>query len=308
MSVGSNPGSFNTVDEKIGVAVSGWINDFDAANVHNRSAGGLLRGDLEQFSGMHTLGLIRLVDQCLQYRPEARPSLQAMKATIDVNLTRLDRLYGNEIKKPAENIAAGHQLHYSKDVESLKRFAIGQEYVSPNKRRRVDLSDVHETEYRALIDDWKDVARYPRPDAASQKGLIDAINDLYQHSTNAAIASINEDESLRYAYEYMLSCLRNRLDENGEFSYHRTLDDEDLQISFEHGIKRELLRHMQEHFVPLLRDGNPPIGVLNAITAFTHALGWALFISERRGEPMRPQLVDKTQVHRALRDWVLIHP
>lgn len=306
--VGREPNSFTTIDNKITAEVNGWIHDFDAASLHNNFAEGLLRDDHAQFSGMYTVGLIRLVDQCLKYRPEARLSLQDMKATIDVTLAWLDGLYGDEIKRPAENIAASHQVHFTKDVNDLGAFATGRKYEPPRKRRRVDLTDVQETEYRALIDDWTDVARYPRPDAASQKELVDAIANLYAHSNNDGITSVNEDESLRYAYEYMLSCLRNRIDENGEFPYHRTLDDEDLRSSFTQGTKRKLIRQMQDHFVPLLRGGSPSIGLLDAITTFSHALDWALFISERREEPKRTQLADKTEVHRALRDWVLIHP
>ncbi|KAF1915765.1 kinase-like domain-containing protein [Ampelomyces quisqualis] len=307
LSAGSTQNSYARAQEKMAVDAKAWVHDFATTDVEHHPTGSFLTDEMDNFSDIHSLGLIRLVNQCLQYRPADRPTLQDMKYKIDANIERLDRMYGDEIKKKGKAIASEHTVLYGQNNKRRNEFNIGNGYEPPRKRQRIHLTAQQATEYRTLVDSWADTTRYPRPDSASQTNLVRTIDHAVGNSQDEEITKIYDNDSLRHAYNYMLSCMRYRLDEDATFSWYTEWND-DLQKSFTQKNKVALLRHLHKILVSKLLNDSHTIELEHAIRAFEHALEWALFLLEKQGEPLTPVLDEKTQIHRALRDWIFVHP
>jgi len=258
-------------------------------------------GDPE-IPGDYSIGLIRFVQHCLRLLPWKRPGLQEMRDTINANLQRLDRLYGDEIKKGQEDLDESHKVYVSSDIDDYRDFDVGQEYEPPTKRRRVTISGAENNEYRAIVDDWADTDKYPRPTLEFQAAVIDAIERCVHESDTYV------DASHLPTYHYLLQCLRSRITPEAAIDIVTERENDEFLLAFGKEAKTEVLDRIVQYIIPKLQEDETLGEHGDAVQALTHAVQWAAFLVKEDGEPEMPKLREKTEIHRALRDWIFIIP
>jgi hypothetical protein len=104
-----------------------------------RSRDSIFPQTLEQLPKEYSVRLCQVISRCLRYNPARRMSLEKLRRVSDDNLSRLDRMYGDEIRKDKDAIAEEFRLEYTKeDSDEWAQYAIGQEFAPPRKRRKTD--------------------------------------------------------------------------------------------------------------------------------------------------------------------------
>jgi hypothetical protein len=110
---------------------------------------------LEQLPKEYSVRLCQVISRCLRYNPERRMSLEKLRRASDDNLSRLDRMYGDEIRKDKDAIADEFKLEYTtEDSDEWARYAIGQDFVPPRKRRKTDSAGEFEERLSRLVTNW----------------------------------------------------------------------------------------------------------------------------------------------------------
>jgi hypothetical protein len=318
------------LNEHVGYRMQGWLDTFENAGlthnlgsfvdktspyhpVHNNDLSPsdedfrVAAYDLTNHEGIYSIELINFIHDCLNYHPDERPDLYTMKSTIDTAISRLDELYGDENRKPRERTAMGHTVLV--ENERWSAFDIGQQYEPPRKRRKVSvdpLTNIAGHDYNKHVAAWSDVSNYPRPSPEQQAEAIQAIEDFLNLKRNSH--HFDEDPKLRYCFQYLRTCLFQRVAPDAPTHVVTTWHAE-LTHSFTLYAKKELLRLIRGYVIPrLLEKDDSPIEMRDALRVLDHAAQWGGFLLDLDGEPKSPVLDDKTELHRGFRDWVMIDP
>lgn len=270
---------------------------------------GSLRDDYPvNFPSIYTVALISFVDHCLHYEPTKRPTLREMKAEIDRHVQRFDRLYGDEIKKSKDTISHDHEVRVDTKLMDFTPYVIGEEYQPPRKRRRIDISDGRGAAYRAVVTRWENTTI--RPDPMTEARLVEIMEAELDRSQNEKIQMIYDEGSWYHSFKYLLSCLRYRVNkDDGTFDVVDNWEDDDVLNAFnEIEPRTEVLRRIRDYMIPdLLADKNYA-DLRDAIGVLQHVVDWSILLLNWKGEPNKPLLEKKTELHRGFRDWIFIHP
>ncbi|KAH7409793.1 hypothetical protein DE146DRAFT_710204 [Phaeosphaeria sp. MPI-PUGE-AT-0046c] len=269
----------------------------------------LISNDLNDVPVMYSIKLARLVQRCLYYHPDHRYDLEDLEGEVDTELARLDRLYGEMYRKDVNELDDGQKICKSDDHKAFEKFAIGQPYNPPRKRRRLSPSAEQDTAYRAVVADWADEHVYPRPDSAAQAGLIAAMQKFVESSDIAHLEELRNDKSVHHCFQYLLSCLKHRITPDAPVAHVTDWAEEGLEAAFKtNDFRTGVLTRMSSAIVPELLGDAEHADIHDAVTALGHVIRWATLLLDMNGEPNNINMADKTELHRAFRDWIFIHP
>jgi hypothetical protein len=300
---GKGEQALQRLENEISYQVSTWEQKFsDEAVKGNPDLGDFVDVDFADHDNIYSIGLIRFVQRCLKFNPEERHTPFEMKLRIDGTVARLDGLYGDEIKKPRDTIAAGHKVLV--EDKKWQSFDIGQQYEPPRKRRRVSISQGISRNYNALVERWSDVSRYPRPNLGQQAQVVFAID---KHIADPEDSDILEDARLRHCWHYLRACILHRVDPNSS-THVVTQWKGKMVTSFELPAKRDILVRLEKMVIPTLLSDDSLGALHDAIRVLEHVVEWSAILVDANGNIGTPFLEKKTELHRGFRDWIFIHP
>ncbi|KAG9186085.1 NIMA-related kinase 2 [Alternaria panax] len=126
----------------------------DLKNNTAKSKDGALPETLEELPKEYSVRRCQAISRCLRYTSKHRISLEALQNVINDNLSRLDRMYGDEVRKQSDAIADEFKLEYTtEDSDECARHAIGQKFEPPRKRRKIDGASAYEENLISLVTD-----------------------------------------------------------------------------------------------------------------------------------------------------------
>jgi hypothetical protein len=266
---------------------------------------------ISEYEHAYSIGLARLVRRCLRLRPQGRPTLREMKITIDANISRLDGLYGEEIKKRRGTIATGHGVLV--DETSLQAFGIGARYDPPRKRRRIDtaeeLGDEHAKfidDYAALVNEWADTAEYPRPSLQQEAAVV----AMMVHRLDTDLLEVEDGEILQHSFRYLVTCLQHRVDPTVPTPFVSSWDEDSSELveSFKASYKILLLKEIRDLVTEFLDDEDLEEYLHDIFYVLDHVVRWSYTVLQMNGEPVTPAMDDKTELHRGFLEWLFVHP
>jgi hypothetical protein len=259
--------------------------------------------DLSEHVPIYSIGLIRIIRDCLQYHPEQRPNLLQMKDIIDSAITRLDNLYGTEIQKLREDTSRYHRVIV--EEEKWAAFDLGQQYEPPRKRRRVSISSesTKGADYIRHVDEWSDISTRPSPE--QQADAIIAIETWLDTPKNRH--HCKEEPRLQPCFQYLRACIMHRVVPD-EPTHVVTKWEHIMVQSFTPVARRDLARLLIGTIIPQLLGDESLSELHDTLRVMSHAARWAELLMVCTGEPILPVLNDKTELHRGFRDWVMIQP
>jgi hypothetical protein len=263
---------------------------------------------LEEIPQEYSVRLCQVISRCLRYNPERRMSLEKLRRVSDDNLSRLDRMYGEEIRKGKDAIADEFKLEYTnEDSDEWAQYAIGQEFVPPRKRRKTDSAGEFEERLTSLLIDWASEAIYPRPSTEVQDEVLKHVDNLISSSSEKAIEIFREREAYLTAWQYLCSSIGRYTSSQRDVYVATDITIEVLQESLERNTKREVLMLLRETVLELALEaasGDQKTGLY----ALQHVVMWGLVLLEINAEPVTPRLGDKTEMHRGMASFILDQP
>lgn len=270
----------------------------------------IIPDNFELIPEKYSLKLLRVIKSCLVYHPDHRMELYQLESIVNAELASLDRLYGDLYKKDVDDVDDGHKILQSEENKQYDKFAIGQRYNPPRKRRRLDPTTEQDTAYRGLVVEWSNQTAYPRPDLASQARLITVIEDFVKSSEDARIKDMRTDKSMHHCFQYLFACLKPRIAPDAPVAHVTSWDEEEgLEDAFQSAeYRREVLKTLGGEIAMTLLGNKKHAAPNDALHALDHVVRWAQLLLEMDGEPNKPYMEGKTELHRGFRDWIFIHP
>ena len=235
-------------------------------------------------------------------------SLEVLRRVSDDNLSRLDRMYGEEIRKGRDAIADEFKLEYAKeDSDEWAQYAIGQEFVPPRKRRKTDSAGEFEERLTRLVTNWASKAVYPRPSTEVQDEVLKHVDNLISSSTEEAIRIFRERKAYLTAWQYLCSSIGRYTSSQRDVYVATDITIEALQESLERKTKKAVLMLLRETVLELAlksASGDQKTG----LHTLQHVVMWGLVLLEINAEPVTPRLSDKTEMHRGMASFILDQP
>ncbi|KAL1794393.1 hypothetical protein ACET3X_007814 [Alternaria dauci] len=263
---------------------------------------------LEDLPKEYSVRLCQVLSRCLRYNPKERMSLEILQKASEDNLSRLDRMYGDEIRKQEDAIADEFKLAYTtEDSEEWAQYAIGQKFVPPRKRRKADNTDASEQRLTSLVTDWASETGYPRPSAMVQDDVLELVDNLISSSMEEAIQRFRERKGYLTSWQHLCSSIRKRVPSQRGVYVATNVTDEALRASLQRDSKRAVLILFRDTvlgsaLVTASEDEKSGFGTLQ------HAVMWGLVLLEINAEPVTPRLSDKTEMHRGMVSFILDQP
>jgi hypothetical protein len=263
--------------------------------------------DLSDHVPMYSIGLIRLIRDCLQYHPDQRLDLLLMKERTDSAIARLDDLYGGEIQKPRRDANDSHRVV----VEDKKwsAFNIGQEYMPPKaiKRRRLSLNPETKADkynkYNEIVEDWSQIST--RPSLEQQAKAIIAVETWLETRPNKY--HFDDEPRLRPCFQHLRACIMHRVAPS-EPTHVATKWTELMTQSFNPVMRRDLATLIFHTVVSKLLEDDTLSDLHDTLHVMSHAAKWGEILVRCTFEPKSPALNEKTELHRGFHDWVMIQP
>lgn len=119
---------------------------------------------------------------------------------------------------------------------------------------------------------------------------------------------MHSDATYGASFKYLLSCLKSRITPDEPIDIIVEYDANELLVSFQPAIKLEVLRRVGGLMIPELSRDKSVAGLHGGLRTLQHVVRWVGLLLQLDAEPKVPKLKDKTELHRAVRDWVLIRP
>ena len=263
---------------------------------------------LEELPKEYSVRLCQVISRCLRYKPERRMSLEKLRRATDDNLSRLDRMYGDEIRKDKDAIADEFKLEYTtEDSDEWARYAIGQDFVPPRKRRKTDSAGKFEERLSRLVTNWAPEAVHPRPSTEVQDDVLNLVDDLISSSKEEAIETFRQREAYLTAWRYLCSSIRKYTSSQRDVYVADDITIEVLRRSLERNTKREVLMLLHETVLELALEAASE-DRKNGLQTLQHAVMWGLVLWDINAEPVTPRLSDKTEMHRGVASFILDQP
>jgi hypothetical protein len=199
-------------------------------------------------------------------------------------------------------------VYLTNEVNKWRPFAIGQDYEPPRKRRKITLDAAADAEYRKIVKDWNNATVFPRLDLPTQAAVLLSMAPRIQVSAHQEINEFHYDPSYKYSYDYLMACLKARIAPDAPVDIITEYTSDDFLPSFGPTIKTEVLRRIADLMIPELLEDESLIQQHDAIRILQEVVRWATFVLRLDAEPTAPELKDKTEMHRAFRDWIFIQP
>jgi hypothetical protein len=304
---GKGSAALQELDADLSTELSSWKTILeDVAELDEKD--GLVEIASSDALQIYSVGLLRFVEHCLRYLPASRPSLAEMKTTIDLNINRLGRLYGAEIRKGQDEIAEDHRVYLTNEVDKWRPFAIGQDYEPPRKRRKITLDAAADAEYSKIFEDWNNATVFPRPEMPTHAAVLLSMAARVRVSAHQEINELHDDASYKYSYDYLMACLKARTAPDAPVDIITEYTSDDFLPSFGATIKTEVICRIADLMIPELLEDESLSEQHDAIRVLQQVVRWATFVLGLDAEPTAPELKDKTEMHRAFRDWIFIQP
>ena len=282
------------------------VEDLRKGNVRSRDS--IFPQTLEELPKEYSVRLCQVISRCLRYNPERRMSLEKLRRVSDDNLSRLDRMYGDEIRKDKDAIAEEFRLEYTtEDSDEWAQYAIGQEFAPPRKRRKTDSAGEFEERLTSLVTKWASKAVYPRPSTEVQDEVLKHVDNLISSSTEEAIRIFRERKAHLTAWQYLCSSIGRYTSSQRDVYVATDITIEALQESLERKTKRAVLMLLRETVLELALEaasGDQKTG----LHTLQHVVMWGLVLLEINAEPVTPRLSDKTEMHRGMASFILDQP
>ncbi|KAB2104273.1 hypothetical protein AG0111_0g7847 [Alternaria gaisen] len=263
---------------------------------------------LEEIPEEYSVRLCQVISRCLRYNPKRRMSLEVLRRVSDDNLSRLDRMYGEEIRKGKDAIADEFKLEYTKeDSDEWARYAISQEFVPPRKRRKTDSAGEFEERLTSLVTIWASEAVHPHPSTEVQDDVLNLVDDLISNSTVEAIEIFREREAYLTAWQYLCSSIRKYTSSQRDVYVADDITIEVLREPLERNTKRAVLMLLHETVLEVALEAASE-DRKNGLQTLQHAVMWGLVLWDINAEPVTPRLSDKTEMHRGVASFILDQP
>jgi hypothetical protein len=197
--------------------------------------------NLKELPRGYNSDLYEVVSDCLKFHHEERPNLEDLKKTIDNNLAKLDRMYGEEIRKSENSIMDDFKLEYKKEErDEWALFSVGGKFPPPRKRRRVEIPGALEARLLELANDWNSGTRISTWSAADY-GELDIIDIMIESSDRNNIPEFRDHRPNRLAWRYLFSCVSKRMSPKSDVYDSAGFTREEVQESLKHETKRTVL-------------------------------------------------------------------
>ncbi|KAI4667087.1 uncharacterized protein J4E79_001770 [Alternaria viburni] len=272
---------------------------------------------LEDLPKEYSVRLCKLVSSCLRYHPKRRPSLDRLRQDIDRNLSKLDRMYGDEIHKPVDAIAQDFKLEFSKDDSNeWALYAPGKEHVSFRKRRKRANTGALDGKLTDLVASWKSKTRDAQSSAVAQGHVLDLVDGIVNSSPDDEVKALREHEPHLIAWRFLFSSMRKRTSSEASV-YNATQNTEEvLRETFQSDTKRAVLAKLRGTIVPIAirtaesdaQEGADDTTDIKSFDTLKHAIEWGVVLLDIGGEPGTPRLREKTEMHRGMLDFLFDQP
>jgi hypothetical protein len=117
-----------------------------------------------------------------------------------------------------------------------------------------------------------------------------------------------DDDIYDWSFGYLLSCLKSRITHDTPIYIIVEYDADDFLPAFQPDTQAEVLRRIGDMMVPEFLADDSYKAIHYCLRALQEVIRWARLLLELDAEPKAPKLKDKTELHRAFRDFILIHP
>ncbi|KAI4633858.1 uncharacterized protein J4E87_001024 [Alternaria ethzedia] len=305
-----------------------WVynDELKKGNVSQKE--GIFPRRLSELPKEYSVGLCEVVSECLRYDPDGRPSLEKLRKVIDDQLARLDRMYGDEIKKPEGTIVDDFKLAYTpEESDTWAQFALGQTVEPPRKRRKTDDAGAFKDELAKVINDWKSKSRYPVSGAADRDALS-SVDQIINDWKPESIVKFRANLPQLHAWRYLSTCIRKRTSPEAYVYRYDNDNEQDPSETLKRDNKRTVLETLRDVVVPIAKnvarivaseaaeengeeathaeiEGTPNMISLDTLR---HAIEWGLVLLNVGVEPRNPRLSEKTEMHRGMLDFLFKEP
>ena len=161
------------------------------------------KSEYEEVSDCCSREMFNPVKRMLRHNPGLRPSLNELRESIYVELSKLDLQHGTEIKcKRKREVAEDLRIYPSVDSDGSAKSDLGDVYSPPRKRLKIDLTDATRDQYAQLVTAWNDSDL--NADDADLNEIVDAV-DRYL---------LEDGDPQDQAAKHFISCLRKRIDQD----------------------------------------------------------------------------------------------
>jgi hypothetical protein len=280
---------------------------------------------LDKLPEEYSVSLCQLISDCLRYNPENRPSLKIMRESVGRHLTKLDRMYGDEIGKAKDTIADEFKLDFETgDSNDWALYAPGQTFEPPRKRRKTDNAGAFEDEWNDVIEEWEYTVRLPTSREADRDAL-DSIDDIINNLSRVEIVGFRNSSPHLNAWRYLFTSIRQRT--YPEAAVHRFglggNGKEDPRETFKHETKRAVLNMLRNTVIPIAintaveiadeaaeedAENIESVSEITSLKTLLHAIKLGLVLLDIGAEPKRPRLSGKTGMHRGVIDFLFRQP
>ncbi|KAF2867312.1 kinase-like domain-containing protein [Massariosphaeria phaeospora] len=242
----------------------------------------------------YSMRLFQVIRKCLQLNPDRRIGLEHLRRKIRRQMQMLDGRYPEYTKRKRETLPEYSRVEFVPQEEQIKR---GDKYQRPTKRRRIEPPDEQiRKDYETTVNAWNNRDK-------NLKAQARAIHKLHQ------LRNIDDDDppvpNATTGWENLISSLRKRVDSTSAVWQNRgKLPREAFEDENKRAMLNQLLQ-INSDYGPL-EDGEDD-DFRDSWNVLQHAGHWGLLLLRFGYEP-QPRLRHKSDIHRGIRDYVLIRP
>jgi hypothetical protein len=292
-----------------------WLNE-EHRNMVEGGVKSFMPIKYHEMPGVYSAGLFMEVEKMLSFNPNMRPDLQVLTKTIDENLARLDRQFGDGIKKPPESIDPIHRVRPPKRLsveegekfEPVKKRKVEQQWrqshvYNPNEGRR---------EHAQLRNTWNS-ARYTIPTLGEFEEIIELLSD-------PEVVDLMNEEYEDFITREQITDAPDAIITRGLDILYKRIAPSARHISFRPKINRQefapdriqaLTSAADKYFFlhalyPALTEIRPQL-TRNMYEVLRHGVDWGLAILKTGTVPFESQEA-LTEWHRAVLDVIRWYP
>ncbi|KAH7409791.1 kinase-like domain-containing protein [Phaeosphaeria sp. MPI-PUGE-AT-0046c] len=267
--------------------------------------GGRGPSSLNELEPQYSVHLYQTLARCLMTRPDDRYSLDELKKIINLERLRIDRRYGDELKRSHDEMDDDFAVQLTKEQKDSRGFTLATRFSPAKKRRKVnldELSDELRTQIADLVRDWNDPDDYAK---LTKHELMPMIEDLKNRAEGGM--SLDENTPEYVAMRYFISTLCKYVSKSiPAYVYWK----QDWKFEFADplsiGHRRFVLEHILDDVIPALEQSQS--NTLDAVRILEHAIEWGIMLITADGEPRESKLIEPSVLHLAVHQFVFKTP